>query len=146
MSSVFLPFLQSLRIIARREDFYFPPPPMNLARQRTCNLLLQVKQKFVISLETFKPQTHSLPDPPCGVEKRGCLVAVTPRCVLSRLKVFVSFARGFVVNFFEDPTRTTRTKPAFQFPHRTSHGVANAAFVRHTARPNEQTVLHHHRH
>jgi hypothetical protein len=39
--------LQSLRIIVRRED-----PPTNLARQEPCKLLLQVKQKFVIHLET----------------------------------------------------------------------------------------------
>jgi hypothetical protein len=43
---VSLRFLQYVRIIVHREDFL--PSPMNLARQKTCKLLMQVHQKFVI--------------------------------------------------------------------------------------------------
>jgi hypothetical protein len=63
--------LQSLRIIVRREDFSSASPPINLARQKTCKLLLQVKQKFVINLETSSRKRASLTLSSVWREKEG---------------------------------------------------------------------------
>jgi hypothetical protein len=79
---VSLRFLQYVRINVRREEFL--PSPMNLACQKTCKSLLQVKQRFVTYFSSRK--RASLAPSSVWRKKRGCLVAAAPRCVLLRLE------------------------------------------------------------
>jgi hypothetical protein len=73
--------LQSLRIIVRREDF---SSPHELGSPGDMQTFASGEAKICHQFGNLKPQTRSSrPSPSCGVEKRKCLVAATPRWALA---------------------------------------------------------------